>query len=40
MEISLISPRLVIQKEDFLGSGVPYWPIELATFAAFLREKK
>ena len=40
MEISLISPRLVIQKEDFLGSGVPYWPIELATFAAFLRERK
>ena len=37
MEFSLISPRLVIQKNDFLGSGVPYWPLELATFASFIR---
>jgi hypothetical protein len=38
MRIALISPRLAVQKGDFLGSGVPYWPIELATFAAYLRE--
>jgi len=38
MRFTLISPRLAVQKGDFLGSGVPYWPIELATFAAFLRE--
>ena len=35
--ITLISPRIAIQKGDFLGSGVPYWPIELATLASFLR---
>lgn len=39
MKLTLISPRLAIQKGDFLGSGVPYWPIELATFAAFAREQ-
>ncbi len=38
MNLTLISPRLAIQKGDFLGSGVPYWPIELATLAAFARE--
>jgi len=38
MKITLISPRLAIQKGDFLGSGVPYLPIELATLAAFARE--
>jgi len=37
MKLALISPRLAIQKNDFLGSGVPYWPLELATFAAYLR---
>lgn len=37
MKLALISPRLAIQKNDFLGSGVPYWPLELATFAARLR---
>jgi anaerobic magnesium-protoporphyrin IX monomethyl ester cyclase len=37
MKLTLISPRLVIQKGDFLGSGVPYWPIELATLAGFAR---
>ena len=37
MKIHLISPRLSIHKGDFLGSGVPYWPVELAVFAAFLR---
>lgn len=38
MKITLISPRLAIQKGDFLGSGVPYWPIELATLAAYARQ--
>jgi anaerobic magnesium-protoporphyrin IX monomethyl ester cyclase len=38
MNLTLISPRLAIQKGDFLGSGVPYWPIELATLASFARE--
>ncbi len=35
----LISPRIAVQKSDFLGSGVPYWPMELAVFAAFLRDR-
>jgi hypothetical protein len=35
----LLSPRIAVQKSDFLGSGVPYWPMELAVFAAFLRER-
>jgi len=39
MKIVLISPRLAIQKGDFLGSGVLYWPLELAVLAAFLREQ-
>lgn len=38
MHFTLISPRLALQKGDFLGSGVPYWPLELATLAAYLRE--
>jgi anaerobic magnesium-protoporphyrin IX monomethyl ester cyclase len=38
MRVTLISPRLAVQKYDFLGSGVPYWPVELATFAAVLRD--
>ena len=38
--ICLISPRIAVQKNDFLGSGIPYWPIELAITAEFLREKK
>ena len=38
MRVTLISPRLAVQKGDFLGSGVPYWPVELATLAAKLRE--
>lgn len=33
-----VSPRLVIQKGDFLGSGVPYWPLELAIFASLVRQ--
>jgi hypothetical protein len=37
MNITLISPRLAVQKGDFLGSGVPYWPIELAILAAHAR---
>jgi hypothetical protein len=36
MKFTLISPRLAIQKGDFLGSGVPYWPLELATLAAYV----
>lgn len=39
MKLTLISPRLAIQKGDFLGSGVPYWPVELATLAAYSREQ-
>lgn len=39
MKLTLISPRLAIQKGDFLGSGVPYWPIELATLATYAREQ-
>lgn len=39
MKLALISPRLALQKGDFLGSGVPYWPIELATLAAYAREQ-
>lgn len=38
MFFTLLSPRLAIQKGDFLGSGVPYWPIELATLAAYIRD--
>ncbi|MDD5492146.1 MAG: radical SAM protein [bacterium] len=39
MKITLISPRLAIQKGDFFGSGVLYWPLELAVLAAFLRQE-
>ena len=38
MKLTLISPRLALQKGDFLGSGVPYWPLELATLAAYARQ--
>jgi anaerobic magnesium-protoporphyrin IX monomethyl ester cyclase len=38
MRITLISPRLAFQKGDFLGSGVPYWPLELLTLASFARD--
>ncbi len=38
MHVTLFSPRIAVQKGDFLGSGVPYWPLELAVFAAFLRD--
>ena len=38
MRLTLISPRIAVQKGDFLGSGIPYWPVELATLAAFLEE--
>ncbi|HAW49541.1 TPA: hypothetical protein DCX16_01120 [bacterium] len=40
MQITLVSPRIAIQKGDFLGSGIPYWPVELAILAAFLREQE
>jgi anaerobic magnesium-protoporphyrin IX monomethyl ester cyclase len=36
--VLFISPRLAIQEGDFLGSGVPYWPLEAATFAALWQE--
>ncbi|MBM4140178.1 MAG: B12-binding domain-containing radical SAM protein [Nitrospira sp.] len=39
MKITLISPRIAVQKGDFFGSGVPYWPIELAILSAFLRDR-
>lgn len=39
MYLTLISPRLAFQKGDFLGSGVPYWPLELAVTAKFLMDK-
>jgi hypothetical protein len=39
MRLLLISPRIAIQKGDFLGSGIPYWPVELATLAAFLQTR-
>ena len=35
--VVFVSPRLTLQKGDFLGSGVPYWPIELATLAGAAR---
>ena len=38
MNTTLISPRLVVQKNDFLGSGIPYWPVELAVLASRIRE--
>jgi anaerobic magnesium-protoporphyrin IX monomethyl ester cyclase len=38
MKITLISPRITIQKNDILGSGVPYWPIELVTFASHIKK--
>ncbi|MDI6751269.1 MAG: radical SAM protein [bacterium] len=37
MHITLVSPRIAVQKGDFLGSGIPYWPIEMAVLAAFLK---
>ncbi len=40
MRFTLISPRIAIQKGDLLGSGVPYWPLELAVLAGFLRERR
>lgn len=39
MDLLLVSPRIAVQKGDYLGSGVPYWPIELAVLAGFARER-
>ena len=39
MRYTLVSPRLAVQKGDFLGSGVPYWPLELAMLAGCVRER-
>ena len=38
MKLTFISPRLALQKGDFLGSGIPYWPLELITLAAYARQ--
>ena len=38
MDLLLVSPRIAVQKGDYLGSGIPYWPIELAVLAGFARE--
>ena len=38
MNICLVSPRITLQKNDFLGSGIPYWPIELAVVATELQQ--
>ena len=32
-EYTIYISRLAVQKGDILGSGVPYWPIELVTLA-------
>ncbi len=37
MKYCLISPRLAIQKGDLIGSGIPYWPTELAILASQIR---
>ena len=37
--VALISPRISFQKNDFLGSGVVYWPTELAILSSFMIEK-
>ncbi|MBU2637815.1 MAG: hypothetical protein KJ955_02485 [Nanoarchaeota archaeon] len=39
MKLALINPNIVTQKGDFLGSGIPYMPVSLASLAAYLREK-
>jgi anaerobic magnesium-protoporphyrin IX monomethyl ester cyclase len=39
MRFTLISPRIAVQKGDFLGSGVPYWPVEMAVLASFLKQR-
>ena len=39
MKVTLISPRIAVQKGDFLGSGVPYWPVDLAVLGGYLRER-
>jgi len=35
--ITLINPNIVMQKDDFFGTGIPYMPVELAYVAASLR---
>lgn len=39
MRITLVSPRIAVQKGDFLGSGIPYWPVEMAVLAGFLKAR-
>ena len=36
--VLFITPRLAVQKGDFLGSGVPYWPLEAAITASLWRK--
>lgn len=36
--IALINPNIVMQKDDFFGTGIPYMPVELAYVAASLRK--
>ena len=39
MNVTLINPNIVSQKDDFSGSGIPYMPSGLAHLAAYLREQ-
>ena len=39
MNVTLINPSLVSQRNDFLGSGIPYMPHGLAYLAAVLAER-
>ena len=38
MNVCLINPRWVSLKNDFLGSGIPYWPCSLAAFNWIARQ--
>ncbi|MAE73024.1 MAG: hypothetical protein CL675_02935 [Bdellovibrionaceae bacterium] len=37
MNVTIITPRIAVQKGDFLGSGIPYWPLEAAILASHAR---
>lgn len=39
VKIAIIVPPLLSQKDDFLGSGIPFWPLEAAYIAAVLRKE-
>ena len=36
--IIFIATKGEVQKNDFLGSGIPYWPVELAILASRIRK--